>query len=93
MCIRDRDNEDYAHKVKDALIKVGIRAELDIRNEKVGYKVREHSSKKVPVIFVLGKKESSENSVAIRRLGSQGNETLSMKDAIAVIKNEATPPL
>ena len=86
------DTEGYAYKVKDALIKVGIRAELDIRNEKVGYKVREHSSKKVPVIFVLGKKESSENSVAIRRLGSQGNETLNMKDAIAVIKNEATPP-
>ena len=79
--------------MKDALIKVGIRAELDLRNEKIGYKVREHSSKKVPVIAVLGKKESSENSVAIRRLGSQGSETLSMKDAIAVIKNEATPPL
>ena len=87
------DTEDYAHKVKDALIKIGIRTELDIRNEKVGYKVREHSSKKVPVIFVLGKKESSENSVAIRRLGSQGNKTMSMKDAIAVIKNEATPPI
>lgn len=87
------DTEGYAYKVKDALIKVGIRAELDIRNEKVGYKVREHSTKKVPVIFVLGKKESSENSVAIRRLGSQGNETMSMKDAIAAIKDEATPPV
>ena len=87
------DTEGYAYKVRDALIKVGIRTELDIRNEKIGYKVREHSSKKVPVIFVLGKKESSENSVAIRRLGSQGNETLSMKDAIAIIKTEATPPV
>ena len=87
------DTEGYAYKVKDALIKVGIRAELDIRNEKIGYKVREHSSKKVPVIAVLGKKESSENSVAIRRLGSQGNETMSMKDAIAIIKDEATPPV
>ena len=87
------DTEGYAYKVKDALIKVGIRAELDIRNEKVGYKVREHSSKKVPVIAVLGKKESSENSVAIRRLGSQGNETMSMKEAIAIIKDEATPPV
>ena len=87
------DTEGYAYKVKDALIKVGIRAELDIRNEKIGYKVREHSSKKVPIIAVLGKKESSENSVAIRRLGSQGNETMSMKDAIAIIKDEATPPV
>ena len=87
------DTEGYAYKVKDALIKVGIRAELDIRNEKIGYKVREHSSKKVPVIAVLGKKESSENSVAIRRLGSQGNETMSMKDAIVIIKDEATPPV
>ena len=87
------DTEGYAYKVKDALIKVGIRAELDIRNEKIGYKVREHSSKKVPVIAVLGKKESSENSVTIRRLGSQVNETMSMKDAIVIIKDEATPPV
>ena len=65
---------------------------MDIRNEKIGYKVREHSSKKVPVIFVLGKQESSENSVAIRRLGSRENETMSMKDAITVIKHDATPP-
>ena len=65
---------------------------MDIRNEKIGYKVREHSSKKVPVIFVLGKQESSENSVAIRRLGSQANETMNIKDAITAIKNEATPP-
>jgi threonyl-tRNA synthetase len=87
------DTESYANKVKDALIKVGIRAELDIRNEKIGYKVREHSSKKVPVIFVLGKKESSDNSVAIRRLGSRGNETMNMKDAVALVKNETKPPL
>ena len=87
------DTEGYAHKVRDALIGVGVRAELDIRNEKIGYKVREHSSKKVPIIFVLGKHESSENSVAIRRLGYQGNESMSMKDAIAVIKNEAKPPV
>ena len=85
--------EGYAYKVKDALIKVGIRAELDIRNEKIGYKVREHSSKKVPVIFILGKQESFENSVAIRRLGSQSNETMSMKDAVAQIKVEAMPPV
>ena len=87
------DTENYAYKVKEALIKLGIRAEIDIRNEKIGYKVREHSSKKVPIIFVLGKHESSENSVAIRRLGYQGNESMSMKDAIAVIKNEAKPPV
>ena len=87
------DTEGYAYKVRDALIEVGVRAELDIRNEKIGYKVREHSSKKVPIIFVLGKHESSENSVAIRRLGYQGNESMSMKDAITVIKNEAKPPV
>jgi threonyl-tRNA synthetase len=87
------DTEGYAYKVRDALIKVGIRAELDIRNEKIGYKVREHSSKKVPIIFVLGKQESSKNRIAIRRLGSQENQTMSMEDAINAIKNEATPPL
>ena len=86
------DTEGYAYKVKDALIKVGIRAELDIRNEKIGYKVREHSSKKVPIIFVLGKQESSKNTIAIRRLGSQENQTMSMEDAIIAIKDEATPP-
>ena len=86
------DTEGYAYKVKDALVKVGIRAELDIRNEKIGYKVREHSSKKVPIIFVLGKQESSKNSIAIRRLGSQENQTMSLEDAITAIKNEATPP-
>ncbi len=86
------DTEGYAYKVKDALIKVGVRAELDLRNEKIGYKVRDHLSKKVPVIFVLGKQESSEKSVAIRRLGFQTNETMSIKDAINVIKDEATPP-
>ena len=86
------DTEGYAYKVKDALIKVGIRAELDIRNEKIGYKVREHSSKKVPIIFVLGKQESSKNRIAIRRLGSQENQIMSMEDAINAIKNEATPP-
>ncbi len=86
------DTEGYAYKVKDALIKVGVRAELDIRNEKIGYKVREHSSKKVPIIFVLGKQESSKNSIAIRRLGSQENQTMSMEDAVTAIKNEATPP-
>ena len=55
--------------------------------------MREHSNKKVPVIFVLGKHESSENSVAIRRLGSQDNESMKMKNAIAVVKDEAQPPV
>ncbi len=87
------ETECYAYKVRDELIKVGIRAELDIRNEKIGYKVREHSNKKVPIIFVLGKHESSDNSVSIRRLGSQGNENIRMKDAIAVIRDEANPPV
>ena len=87
------DTKGYAYKVKNALTKVGIRAELDIRNEKIGYKVREHSSKKVPFIFVLGKQESTENSVAIRRLGSQKNQTMSIEDAIISLKNEVTPPV
>ena len=65
---------------------------MDIRNEKIGYKVREHSSKKVPIIFVLGKQESSKNTIAIRRLGSQENQTMSMEDAIIAIKDEAIPP-
>ncbi len=86
------DTERYANKVKDDLVKVGIRANLDIRNEKIGYKIRDHSNKKVPVIFVLGKQEILANSVAIRRLGSQVNKIMSIKDAITLIKDEATPP-
>ena len=63
-----------------------------MRNEKVGYKVREHSLAKVPVMLVVGKKEAQERSVSIRRLGSQDQTMLSLDEALSALKDEATPP-
>ena len=70
----------------------GLRTEIDLRNEKVGYKVREHSVGKVPVIAVVGKKEAEEGMVALRRLGSQAQELVTVEEAIRMLTEEATPP-
>jgi len=74
------------------LRKNGLKVEADVRNEKVGYKVREHSLAKVPVMLVVGKKEALERSVSIRRLGSQDQTMLSLDEALSALKDEATPP-
>jgi threonyl-tRNA synthetase len=84
--------DDYATKLCDDLIAAGIRAELDIRNEKINYKVREHSVAKVPNIFVVGAREAEEGTVAIRRLGSQAQDMQSAEDALAQIVNDAKAP-
>jgi threonyl-tRNA synthetase len=86
------EGDDYAELVYRALKKAGIRAELDLRNEKVGYKVREHSLKKVPIMAVVGKREAEEGTVAIRRLGSQDQTILKLDEAVAVFVKEATAP-
>ena len=70
----------------------GIRAELDIRNEKINYKVREHSVKKVPALFVVGAREAEEGTVAIRRLGSKDQTIVSADSAIEDIVSESRPP-
>ena len=75
-----------------ALRKAGLRAETDLRNEKINYKVREHSLAKVPVISVVGRREAEEKTVSIRRLGSQAQETLPLAEAIRRLAAEATPP-
>ena len=90
--ITDEGN-DYAKDVLKALKKAGIRAELDLRNEKINYKVREHSLKKVPVILVIGKKETADRTVTIRRLGQEKQETLALDDVIAKLVKEAALPL
>ena len=87
-----QDADDYAQKVVAALKKAGLRAEADLRNEKVGYKVREHSLAKVPVIAVLGRREAEENTVALRRLGSNDQTILSLDEACRLLAGEATPP-
>ena len=86
------DANDYARTVLARLKAAGLRAEADIRNEKINYKVREHSVAKVPVILVAGKREAEEGTVSVRRLGSQAQTVLSLDDAVAMIVAEAVPP-
>jgi threonyl-tRNA synthetase len=86
------DADDYAARVAATLRKAGLRVETDLRNEKVGYKVREHSLAKVPVIAVVGRREAEEGKVALRRLGSQAQEVVSLDEAVAALTKEATPP-
>jgi threonyl-tRNA synthetase len=86
------DGDEYALKVRDDLRKAGLRADADLRNEKINYKVREHSLAKVPVILVVGKREMDEQAVNMRRLGSQDQKSMSLVDAIAALVAEATAP-
>ena len=86
------DADDYAGEVLAALQKAGLRTEIDLRNEKINYKVREHSLAKVPVMLVVGKREAEERKVSIRRLGSQDSKVLSLDEAVATLVAEATPP-
>ncbi|MEM9838566.1 MAG: threonine--tRNA ligase [Pseudomonadota bacterium] len=86
------DADDYAHEVMVALRDAGLRVEADTRNEKINYKVREHSSTKVPAILVVGGREAEERTVSIRRLGSKESRTLPLDEAIRGLKAEATPP-
>ena len=75
-----------------ALKAAGLRAETDLRNEKINYKVREHSVAKVPVIAVVGRREAEESTLALRRLGGKDQEVLALSDAITRLQEEATPP-
>ncbi|HEX8389559.1 MAG TPA: threonine--tRNA ligase [Sphingomonas sp.] len=86
------DADDYAREVVDKLRAAGIRVESDLRNEKINYKVREHSLAKVPNLLVLGKREAEERTVALRRLGSQGQEFVELDALIERLRAEATPP-
>ena len=86
------DADDFAVKVATALKRAGLRVETDLRNEKVGYKVREHSLAKVPVIAVVGRREAEEGKVAIRRLGSQAQTVVTLDEAVRMLTEEATPP-
>ena len=87
------DSDNYAFEVKDQLTKNGLVAEADIRNEKIGYKIREHSNAKVPVILAVGKKEADEQSVSVRRLGSQETSTIKLDELIESLKKESLSPI
>ncbi|MCW5696900.1 MAG: threonine--tRNA ligase [Bauldia sp.] len=86
------DADDYAKAVNERLSRAGFRTEIDLRNEKINYKVREHSLAKVPVILVCGKREAEEGTVNIRRLGSRDQEVLPLDEAVARLQHEAIPP-
>jgi threonyl-tRNA synthetase len=85
--------DDYARKLVDRLQAGGIRAELDARNEKINYKVREHSVQKVPLLFVVGKREAEEGIVSVRRLGTEGQKVVPANEAIVGLMAEAVPPV
>ena len=85
--------DDYARQVHAALVDAGLKAELDVRNEKIAYKVREHSLAKVPVILVVGAREARDGTVAMRRLGGEDQEILALEEAAARLKEEAAGPL
>ena len=85
--------DDYATRVHAALCEAGLKAELDIRNEKINYKIREHSVAKVPIILVIGAKEAADGTVAMRRLGGKDQENLVLKEATGRLQEEAAGPL
>ena len=82
------DANDYALEIQKKLREKNIKCEVDLRNEKISYKVREHSVKKVPIIFAIGKKEMSENTVSVRRIGNNENQVLDLDNAINEIVQE-----
>ena len=86
------DADGYAREVTGKLAAAGIRVEIDLRNEKINYKVREHSLAKVPHLLVVGKREAEEETVALRTLGAEHQRVMPVEDAIALLRAEATPP-
>ncbi len=86
------DADDYARDVTAQLVAAGLRVESDLRNEKINYKVREHSMQKVPHLLVVGKREAEEGTVAIRTLGQEGQRIMPLGEALTLLTAEATPP-
>jgi threonyl-tRNA synthetase len=92
VCTIVSDADAYAEEVLAALKQAGLRAEADLRNEKINYKVREHSLAKVPAMLVVGKREAEEKTVSLRRLGGQQQQVLALAEAVAMLAKEAVPP-
>jgi len=86
------DADAYAGEVAAALQAAGLRVESDLRNEKIGYKVREHSVAKVPVLFVVGRREAEERTVAIRRLGVKEQRAMALEAAVDLLRRDARVP-
>jgi threonyl-tRNA synthetase len=92
VCTIVSDADSYAGEVLQALEKAGLRAGVDQRNEKINYKVREHSLAKIPALLVVGKREAEERTVSLRRLGSDKQEVLPLATAVERLAKEAVPP-
>ncbi len=92
VCTITSDADGYANDILQASARAGLRFEADLKNEKINYKVREHSLAKIPVLLVVGKKEAAERTVSIRRLGSQDQKSMAWEDALAMLKAEVVPP-
>jgi threonyl-tRNA synthetase len=92
VCTIVSDADAYAEEVLELLRLAGLRAQIDLRNEKINYKVREHSLSKTPVMLVVGKREAEERTVSVRRLGSQEQKVLPLKEVLAQLTDEAVPP-
>ena len=87
------DADDYANEAVAKLQAAGLRVQADLRNEKINYKVREHSLAKVPLLIVVGKREAEEGTVAVRRLGSEEHQKMiGLDEAVELFKAEAVPP-
>ena len=83
---------DYALSLKQKFEEINLRVELDNRNEKIGYKIREHSNAKVPLMAVIGKDEMSAETISIRNLSKNATNTYLIKEAVSLIKKESEPP-
>ena len=92
VCPITSDGDDYAREVAELCRRAGLRVETDLRNEKINYKVREHSLAKVPALLVVGKKEAAERAVSIRRLGSEKQTVMPLDAALAALADEAIAP-
>ncbi len=92
VCTITQEADDYAYEIAAAARKLGLSVDMDLRNEKISYKVREHSLAKIPVLLIAGKKEAAERLVSIRRLGSQDQNSAKLDEALAALAHEATPP-
>jgi threonyl-tRNA synthetase len=92
VCTIVSDADAYAEEVLAQLKAKGLRAEVDLRNEKINYKVREHSLAKVPILLVVGKREAEEKTVSLRRMGVQQQQVMPLADAVRMLADEAVPP-
>jgi threonyl-tRNA synthetase len=92
VCTITQEGDDFAMEIVAAARKRGLRVDTDLRNEKISYKVREHSLQKIPVILAIGKKEAAERLVSVRRFGSNAQTVVALDEALAAFVKEATPP-